>query len=170
MVTSVGKEDDKLEMLQDLIKLDHAAVEAYDAAIERLDNESYRQQLEAFMRDHERHIQELAPVVRQMGGDVPDSGGAKEMLTEGKVVLSGLMGDEAILKAMKTNEDDTNTAYERVAGKAPPEARAIVERGLADERRHRSWILAQLGEEAPTLRSQDRVRGTESRPGYHGPH
>ncbi|HEX7047786.1 MAG TPA: ferritin-like domain-containing protein [Gammaproteobacteria bacterium] len=166
MVTSVGTENDKLEMLQHLIKLDHAAAEAYGAAIERLDNASYRAQLEGFKRDHERHIEELTPIVRQMGGEAPDTGGAKEMLTEGKVALSSLMGDEAILKAMKTNENDTNTAYERVVEKAPPEVRAIVERGLADERRHCDWILAQLGEESSTLRSPDRMRGTESRPGY----
>jgi len=163
MVTSVGTEDDKLEMLQDLIKLDYAAAEAYEAAVERLDNTIYKQQLAAFMRDHERHIEELAPIVRQMGGEVPDSGGAKEMLTEGKVVLGSLLGDEAILKAMKTNENDTNTAYERVVEKAPPGALAIVQRGLADERRHLEWILAQLGEEAPAGRARS-VRDESSRP------
>ncbi|MBW3567338.1 MAG: PA2169 family four-helix-bundle protein [Proteobacteria bacterium] len=169
MATSVGKEDDKLEMLQDLIKLDLAAAEAYDAAIERLDDASYRQQLGEFMRDHQRHVAELSPIVRQMGGEVPDSGGAKELLTEGKVAMSSLMGDDAILKAMKTNEDDTNTAYERVAEKCPVEARDIVTRGLADERRHREWIMAQLGE--GTVRSEGRPRGVqdESRPGYQGP-
>ena len=37
----------------------------------------------------------------------------KALLTKGKVVIAGLMGDEAILQAMRTNEADTNTAYER---------------------------------------------------------
>lgn len=168
MATSVGKGDDKLEMLQDLIKLDHAAAEAYEAAIERLDNASYRTQLTEFKRDHERHIQELSPIVRAMGGEVPEGGGAKEMLTEGKIALSSLMGDEKILKAMKTNENDTNTAYERVAQKCPIEARDIIERGLADERRHCDWILAQLGEE-PALRGRPGATRDETRPGDHGP-
>lgn len=170
MATSVGKEDDKLEMLQNLIKLDHAAAEAYEAAIERLDNASYRTQLAEFKRDHERHIQELSPVVRAMGGEVPEGSSAKEMLTEGKVALSSLGGDDSILKAMKSNENDTNTAYERAVENCPVEARDIIERGLADERRHCDWILAQLGEE-PELRTSGRPRGIqdESRPGYHGP-
>lgn len=168
MATSVGTEDDKLEMLQDLIKLDHAAAEAYEAAIDRLENDMYKQQLAAFMRDHERHIEELSPIVRQMGGEVPESSGAKELLTQGKVALSSLGGDDSILKAMKTNENDTNTAYERVVEKAPPEARAVVERGLADERRHCEWILAQLGEESSTPRT--RSARNESRPGHPGIH
>lgn len=167
MATSVGKEDNKLEMLQDLIKLDLAAAEAYQAAIDRLENAGYRQQLESFKRDHERHVEDLSPIVREMGGEVPDSAGAKEMLTEGKVALSSLGGDDSILKAMKSNENDTNIAYERVAEKAPPEARAIVERGLADERRHCEWILAQLGEkETPRARTTR----DESRPGSPGIH
>lgn len=169
MATSAGKEHDPLELLQGLIKLDHAAEEAYEAAIERLDNPAYRQQLDAFMRDHKRHIAELSPILRQLGGKVPDGGGMKEMLTEGKVKLSGLMGDRAILKAMKTNEDDTNTAYERAVTNAPMEARAVIERGLADERRHREWIVAQLGEERSTLGAQDRARSNGSRPGSPGP-
>ena len=48
------------------------------------------------------------------------------VLTKGKVVLGGLIGDNAVLQAMKTNEDDTNTAYERALG---------------DERRHRDWMV-----------------------------
>lgn len=171
MATSAGKERDSLEMLRDLIKLDHAAAEAYDEAIEHLDNAAHKQQLEVFKRDHERHIAELSPILRQLGGKVPDDGGMKEMLTEGKVKLSSLMGDRAILKAMKTNEDDTNTAYERAVTKAPVEARSVIERGLADERRHREWIVAQLGEKGSTLGAQDRARSRsdEPRPGPHGP-
>lgn len=48
------------------------------------------------------------------------------VLTKGKVVLGGPMGDKAVLQAMKTNEDDTNTAYERALG---------------DERRQRDWMV-----------------------------
>ncbi len=35
-------------------------------------------------------------------------------LHKGKVVLANLMGDEAILSAMLSNEEDTNTAYKKM--------------------------------------------------------
>jgi hypothetical protein len=56
------------------------------------------------------------------------------------------MGDEAILQAMRTNEADTNTAYERsVNFKACRRTRGTCcKNGLADERRHGEWILEQL--------------------------
>ncbi len=52
------------------------------------------------------------------------------------------MGDAAILKAMKTNEDDTVTAYERASAHedAIPKSKAFFEKALADERRHREWM------------------------------
>ena len=66
----------------------------------------------------------------------------KQVLTTGKIALANLMGDAAILKAMKTNEDDTVTAYERAARHdgAIPKSKAFFEKALADEQRHRAWM------------------------------
>jgi hypothetical protein len=56
------------------------------------------------------------------------------------------MGDKAILEAMRTNEADTNTAYERAIGFGGIDSaiQDTLERGLEDERRHCGWILEQL--------------------------
>jgi hypothetical protein len=59
------------------------------------------------------HITELGDILSSMGRTPPKEGDMKALLTKGKVVIAGLMGDEAILQAMRTNEADTNTAYER---------------------------------------------------------
>ena len=68
------------------------------------------------------------------------------MLTEGKVVIAGIMGDKAILTAMKSNEDDTNTAYERSVDNdvVPAQVKDTLREFLGDERRHRAWIEQQL--------------------------
>lgn len=66
----------------------------------------------------------------------------KQWLTTGKVALADIAGDGAILKAMKTNEDDTVAAYQQALDNAATNAelRPVIEKGLADERRHRSWM------------------------------
>jgi hypothetical protein len=46
--------------LNDLLKLDHDAIAAYTIAIENLGNPSYRQSLESYRGDHERHVREIA--------------------------------------------------------------------------------------------------------------
>lgn len=144
MATRVGTENDPVQMLEHLMALDYDAIEAYQAAIDRVDDEGYRSRLTEFKGDHQRHVRELGPVIRQLGGTPPGGPGGKSMLTQGKVFMANLAGDDAILRAMKTNEDDTNTAYERALEHAPAEARDILQRGREDERRHWEWIEAQL--------------------------
>lgn len=148
MVTTVGLETDFVEMISDLIELDFDAAEAYEEAIDRLDNDAYKNAFRQFTSDHYRHTEELSRYLQSMGETAPTGPSAKRLLTKGKVILADMFGDDAILRAMKTNEDDTNTAYERAVNfqDKPTNATEILERGLADERRHRQWIVQALNE------------------------
>lgn len=146
MATQIGTEEHSITMLEHLIALDYDAVEAYNAAITRLDSEKFRQQLTEFKADHERHIRELQPIVRELGGVPPTEADFKGVLAKGRVVLADLIGDAAILRAMKANEDDTNTAYERARSRTDvsDDIHALLARNQADEHRHRAWIEATL--------------------------
>ena len=147
MVTTVGTESDVRTLLRDLIMLDYDAIAAYEAAIERLEDAGFKKALSSFRDDHARHTQNLAPFLRELGEPVPEAGDAKAMLTTGKVKMASLAGDKAILQAMRTNEDDTNTAYARAADHvdATPPMREVLNQNLSDERRHCEWILETLG-------------------------
>jgi len=146
MVTTVGTESDLVTLLTDLVQLDFDAVDAYQAAIDRLDNPEWRATLASFRDDHLRHTAELGEALRGMGIVPPSGGDIKSMLTQGKVVMAGLVGDEAVLRAMRTNEADTNTAYERAVQFSDLHSgiRDMLEAGLADERRHCAWLLSQI--------------------------
>jgi uncharacterized protein (TIGR02284 family) len=135
-----------VHLLNNLIGLDYDAIEAYEAAIARLKDADDREQLRTFLADHVRHTNDLSTAVRRLGGDPASKGDFKRLLTKGKVVLAGLVDDRAILFAMKTNEADTNTAYERSIKHEglTPEVMAILEKNLGDERRHKAWIEARL--------------------------
>jgi hypothetical protein len=144
MVTMVGHESDLKSLVYNLILLDHDAIAAYDVAIKGLSDEGSRRTLSAFRDDHARHTENLAPFLAQFGGTVPQEGDFKQLLTSGKVAMGSLLGDKAILHAMR--EDDTNTAYGRAVehDEASPELRQVLEQNLADERRHCAWILQAL--------------------------
>jgi uncharacterized protein (TIGR02284 family) len=143
MVTTVGTESTLEDLLEDLIALDYDAADAYQAAIDRLEDAQFRNRLAEFKRDHLRHVTELGDILSGMGRNPPKHGDMKSILTKGKVVMAGLIGDKAILGAMRTNEADTNTAYERAVNfeGLPSNTRDAFERGLEDERRHCQWIL-----------------------------
>jgi uncharacterized protein (TIGR02284 family) len=146
MATMVGKEKDITKLLCDLITLDLDAIEAYEAAIARLSTVSDKDQLTWFMEDHRRHVQDLSGIVRSFGEEPPREADFKRILTMGKVVLAGLLDDEAVLRAMKSNEDDTNQAYERAAARQdiPERVLTVLRTNLADERRHWAWLEQRL--------------------------
>jgi uncharacterized protein (TIGR02284 family) len=142
MATMVGLRGDLKVVLKQLVELDYDAVEAFRAAIQRLHDAESKSALTGFMQDHERHITDLGIHLRAMGEETPSGPDMKRVLTEGKVVIAGLLGDRAVLAAMKTNEDDANTAYERACARndLTPELQLLLRRNLNDERRHRTWI------------------------------
>ena len=144
MVTTVGTESALPELVEDLLLLEHDAIAAYEQTIARLENPGYKQRIAEFKGDHDRHVEELTGLAAAVGARPYREGDAKQMLTTGKVALASIAGDSAILAAMRSNEEDTVTAYERASRhtEATPEARALFERAHADELRHRDWMAS----------------------------
>ena len=73
------------DLLNGLIKLDFDAIEAYEAALRRLDGEIVRTCLVAFLDDHRRHTRDLSELVRQFGGTPATVPGLMRVLIEGAV-------------------------------------------------------------------------------------
>jgi rubrerythrin len=142
MVTTVGTESTIQDLVKDLILLERDAIAAYESTIGRLSDSALSTQVENFLQDHLQHLDVLKEIAVETGSEAPTEGDAKQILAAGKVALASLVGDGAILKAMKTNEDDTVNAYERASGHADAieKTRTFFEKALADERRHRAWM------------------------------
>lgn len=142
MVTMVGNESEFGKLIKDLIYLEHDAIAAYESTIERLDDKTLSAHVETFRQDHLQHLSTLNEIAAEAGIEAPTKGDMKQILTTGKIALADLMGDAAILKAMKTNEDDTVTAYERASRHkdAIPASQAFFAKAHADEERHRAWF------------------------------
>lgn len=142
MATSVGTESDFRELLKNLMLLEHDAIAAYEAGIDRLGDGEAQEKMRLFPGDHHRHMDQLGSLAASEGVEVPATGDMKRYLTTGKMAIAGMMGDAAILRATKSNEDDTVDAYERARAfaEASPEAREIFERAHQDELSHREWM------------------------------
>lgn len=143
MVTIVGTQSDFSDAMQQLAELDLDAIGAYEAAIERIENNEYKAKLSEFKKDHGRHVQEINALLRQHGKDeITKSDMSKSLLAKGKVVLASVVGDNLILTAMLDNERDTNSAYERMDSRTDqwPNASEVIAHGLQDEKRHKAWL------------------------------
>ena len=132
--------------LNDLIQLDHDAVNAYTMAIDTMRSDVLREQLVAFRLDHKRHIEELAEQVRDLGGtpiELPH-------LTTGPFKLAmqalGVPGSDAmVLLAFKANERQVRDKYrDRARRRYPADVTEVVRRAAADEETHYSWVARTL--------------------------
>lgn len=147
MTTLVGTQTHFSDAIKALIELDYDAAEAYEAAIERLDSKEYRDKIEQFRQDHLRHIRELSTLLRKHNEEPPTGPDmTKHYIAKGKVIIANLLGDETILSAMYTNEEDTNTAYNRVNDREDmwDDAKTIIRTGLEDEKRHKKWLESMM--------------------------
>jgi len=142
MTTMVGTQNNFVDAIRELVELDFDAIEAYEAASNRIESDEYKVQLQNFKEDHERHVQELNQLLATHNEKIVLGPDAKKWLTQGKVVVMSLMGDKAILKAMLTNEEDTNTAYDRVENHPGiwDDSKEILSSGYSDEKRHKLWL------------------------------
>lgn len=138
--------DKQARTLKELVKLDYDAIEAYDAAIERLEDPVTKEELARFRQDHVRHTENLGQLLGRMNEEVPDGPDMKRLLTEGKVYIANLGGDKAILRAMQANEKVTNEAYEKAleANGFDAAIRDTLMANLDDERRHKAWIESRI--------------------------
>lgn len=132
-------------LLYNLIELDYDAAEAYEAAINRVENDRYKQKLLSFHEDHIKHTKNLGEILLKMGKNIPDGADIKRILTQGKVVLANLIGNKTILSAIKSNAEDVETAYGRALkhNEVTPKISEILTKNLEDLKKHCQWISAE---------------------------
>jgi len=152
MVTMVGTQKSFIKAIQELIELDYDAIGAYESAIKNLTKQKYKEKLEDFKEDHQRHITELSAFLKRCKEKVPEGpDNTKKLLAKGKVEIASLFGDINILSAMLSNEEDTNTAYSRMNSRVDEsndaEIAQVIANGLADERKHKHWLQITISNE-----------------------
>lgn len=131
-----------VDRLNDLIRLDVDAVEAYDHAIKHLKYDDIKKRFLGFQDDHRAHIRNLSEMVHQYGGTpVQPKPDLKGYLIEGFTALMSLTGTKSILEAMKSNEKMTNRKYEEAESmEFPEEVLRLMRVNLSQEKRHLAYI------------------------------
>ena len=133
--------------LNDLLQLDHDAVNAYSIAIDSLRDESWRQSLVRYRADHQRHITDLTTHIRSLGGTPIEMQHLPTGLFKAAVQAAAgtAGGDRAILLAFKSNEGQVRDKYARAAN-APhaTETADLLRRNADDEQVHYSWVASTL--------------------------
>jgi rubrerythrin len=133
--------------LNDLLRLDYDAIGAYSIAIEAVESTTYRETLQGFLRDHERHVRELTELVRAAGGNPAEGPHASTGAFKLAVQAAGAAadGDRALILAFKANEGESVEKY-RAAAERPhaDDVRQVLQRAARDEEKHYDWAESRL--------------------------
>lgn len=127
-----------LKKLEALLVRDIDEIRGIDRALERIQaqDEDVRAQLSRLREEHERHVEDLAGLVRRYGGVVPARApsGRSSLLTR---LFSGRTTASA-LRALRAREQMMRQAYADVLADArlPAEMANVVRRCRDDERSH----------------------------------
>lgn len=131
-----------IERLNDLIKLDVDAIEAYGQAIKHIKYDDIRGKFLDFQDDHKNHVANLSAIVREFGGEpAKPSPDFKGYLIEGFTALRSITSTKGALEAMASNEELTNRKYEEACGlKFPSHVLKVLMSNFSQEQRHLSFI------------------------------
>ena len=131
--------------LNDLLQLDHDAVQAYTVAIDVVRDETLRESLVEFRADHKRHIEQLAALVRARGAVPTELPHPTAPLKLAVQALGAMPGDTSLLLAFKAVEGQVRDKYARFAARSfPDDAADVIRRAAQDENRHYAWVEGAL--------------------------
>jgi rubrerythrin len=141
---------DRTDIVATLCKLqrmDADAVQVYQDAIDQIGDGEIKQQLQTFQQDHRHHQQEIEDFITQQNWDQVEPTPQFEMLMQGfrQQVDMAQGGDDAVLFAMDLGEKVTNAEYaEALQLDVDASAQAVLQRNLADEKRHLEFIESHI--------------------------
>lgn len=136
---------DVVVLLNRLIQLHYDAIDACKAAVARVEDPRARLQLGATLEDHRGHVDELAVVVRNLGGEPASPSDLRPPRMKSRLTAAADC-EHALLEALGRNEEGTRAAYEDAASLpgVPLDVLAALERNLADQRKHLAWVRGRL--------------------------
>ncbi len=115
---------------------------AFEAAIDRTDNESWLKGFHQILQDHNHQMAALRPYADRLSQNTSDSPDIKALLNHGEVRLASLIGDKPLMGALCRIQNDMVIAYGRaVAYKHLPAPLAgLFARHLEQAEGHLMWL------------------------------
>lgn len=118
-------------------------IEAYSAAIDKIQSARSRHRLSEIRSDHQRHVHLLGVEVTRLGGPRLHYASLFRHVLKAQITVAGRVGgDSAILTALCLWKRLTILRYQVALrwGRLPSEIQPVLAGNLEDERRHYAWL------------------------------
>jgi len=104
-----------VSLLNHLIQREYDAIAACKTALQRLASDDERARIAALLGRHREHIDALALLVRNLGGEPASQADLLQVTARGRIVLAGLSGEDVVLEATRASENELALTYARAA-------------------------------------------------------
>ncbi len=137
-----------VSVLVSTMNLDYDAVQAYSRAMESIRTEGIIQHMRLYRADHERHIRDLADMIRVYGGEeVEPKRDIRGVFLEGMTAAQGQLGEKAAILACESGEKFVNNRYRSVLEyDLPEDAKELLSQNYEDEKRHLRYMQSLTSE------------------------
>lgn len=145
MTTTAGTQNNTGDLLNTLIELTHDVSVAFEAAIDRAENESWLKGFHDILEQNNTQLAALRPYAQRLSQNVSDSPDIKALLNHGAVRLASLIGDGPLLHALCRIQADMVTAYTRACAyeRLPEALEGLFATHLAQARGQLAWLQAE---------------------------
>lgn len=148
--TSKRSPDNSLAGLQTVLRGEYMAIGVYTAVLDTVTDPAVQRHLETVRNDHQRHAEELAQQIAELGGKPLDGAGISGWAARAGIRVRGWFQEDprGILRQVYDGEDlgiaaAANIAENSLAG----ECRALVERIVHEDRGHLSQLEAVIAQQ-----------------------
>lgn len=150
MTTTAGTQSNPGDLLNTLIELTHDVCVAFEAAIDRTDNEGWLKGFHTILNDHNNQMAALRPYADRLSQNTSDSPDIKGLLNEGQVRLASLIGDKPLMGALCRIQNDMVVAYGRACqiDALPEPLKGLCARHLQQAQGHLQWLQAEKVDDA----------------------
>jgi uncharacterized protein (TIGR02284 family) len=131
--------DQTIDQLNSLLRGEISAVETYQQAIEKVDDEhaSDAKALRAIAQEHGEDAQTLREAVERLGGEADDSSGPWGTWAKTVQGVAKLFGDASALKALKEGEEHGLKDYREALDDVDEASRTLItSRLIPNQQRH----------------------------------
>jgi uncharacterized protein (TIGR02284 family) len=143
--------DQTIDQLNSLLRGEISAVETYQQAIEKVDDEhaSDAKALRAIAQEHGEDAQALREAVERLGGEADDSSGPWGTWAKTVQGVAKLFGDASALKALKEGEEHGLKDYREALDDVDEASRTLItSRLIPNQQRHIATLdgmIAKIG-------------------------
>ena len=140
-------EKQQIDTLNELLKGEHMAINIYEKVKGIQQDEQVAQMLSTFEQDHQRHAEQLAHRITELGGEPKESTGLSGIMADINSVINSLRGPEELLKQVYSGEDKGIHAYEDRIDEIDSVSQEIVRKIMKEDHEHLKWFKARMEEE-----------------------